>query len=111
MVRFLLIAAFSLQPLVSEDVLEPSVQNEVDHAIAVAPADAWAAATNDVLTAVAPAQCCATNASISVDVFGTNGLSATAVALKLGSAQRSDGRWVVGTNDVTSGALRILRDL
>ena len=94
-----LIAAFSLAPLVSEDVLEPSVRHEVDHALAIAPSEAWAAATNVAFVV--------TN---SVPVV-TNGLSASAIAIRLVSAQRGDGRWVVGTNDCTVAALRILLSL
>ncbi len=119
-------ALVTLQPLVSEEVLELSVQNEVDHALSRAPAEAWTAATN-VAPVVAVAStndvrgactyacaCAATSAPVvapPADVFGTNGLSATAIALKLISAQGPDGRWRVGTNDVTVTALRILRTL
>ena len=83
----------------SEDVLEPSVQNEVDHALSLAPAEAFA--TNAVPSAAAPF----------CDVFGTNGLSATEIAIRLVSAQRGDGRWTLGTNDVTAAAVRILLSL
>lgn len=65
------------QPLVSPDVLEPSVQNEVDHALARAPTNAVPA-------------------------------DATALAIALVSAQQADGRWLVGTNDVTAVAVAIL---
>ena len=130
MTALLLSVAVSLQPLVSEDVLEPSVQNEVDHAISKAPAEAWTAATN-VVSAVAvepvpPAPCpvCGSRPSPVAaksdrpvpllpdpDWFGTNGLSATAIALRLVTSQQPDGRWLVGTNDVTVTALRILNTL
>ncbi len=98
----LVAAALSAQPLVDADVLEISVRNEVDHALNVAP-------TNAVPFCSLPADVrlfCATN-----DFFGTNGLSRTGMAIKLISSQRSDGRWRVGTNDVTSAALDILRSL
>lgn len=122
MMPLLLSAALALPALVSEDVLEPSVQNEVDHAVSMAPADAWTAATNAVPVAVrmpAPCPVCGSRPSLPVpapdrpapDWFGTNGLSATAIALKLVSSQRPDGRWTVGTNDVTVTALRILNTL
>lgn len=87
-----LLAAFLAQPLVSEDVLEPSVANEVDHALGRAP----------------------TNASpitVKGDLLGTNGLTKTKIALKLVSSQNSAGRWVVGTNDVTRLAVEILESL
>ena len=87
----ILAATLSLQPLVSEDVLEPSVQNEVDHAIAMGET---ALGTNVVEVLV-----------------GTNSLTATQKAIRLVSSQRSDGRWFVGTNDVTAVAVEILKNL
>ena len=84
-------AAIVAQPLANDDVLEPSVLNEVEHAISVAP-------TNPP------------PASAAWDPK-TNGLSRTAVALRLVSAQRADGRWLDGTNDVTAAALGILERL
>lgn len=84
-------AAISIQPLVSEDVLEPSVQNEVDHAIAMG--------ENALGTNVVEA------------LLGTNTLSATQKAVRLVSLQRADGRWFVGTNDVTAAAVEILKGL
>ena len=98
----ILAAALAASPAVSPDVLEPSVRNEVEHAIGVAP-------TNCAAAVAAPA----TNAvqSAAIDVFGTNGLTRTDIALRLVSSQRSDGRWLVGTNDVTSAALEILKGL
>lgn len=84
-------AAISANPTPSADVLEPSVLNEVSHAISRAPTNTppctvqWRPATNDV--------------------------SATELAIRLVSTQRSDGRWMAGTNDVTRAALRILREL
>ena len=81
----------SANPTPNADVLEPSVLNEVAHAISRAPTNAppctiqWRPTTNDV--------------------------SATELAIRLVSAQRSDGRWIDGTNDVTQAALRLLREL
>ncbi len=101
-VSFVLALVIPAQPLVDADVLEPSVRNEVDHALNVAP-------TNVVPFCRLPADVrlfCTTN-----DVFGTNGLTQTDVAIKLISSQRSDGHWRVGTNDVTSAALEILKRL
>ena len=99
-----LAAALALPTFVSEDVLEPSVRNEVDHAIARAPVEAWTAATN-VSAEVRGA------AWVREDGSATNALSATAIALKLISTQGADGRWRCGTNDWTVTALRILRTL
>ena len=85
---------------VSPDVLEPSVRNEVDHALDVVP-------TNAVTYAEMPEALrlyCATN-----DVFRTNGLSRTDAAIRVVSAQGSDGRWLAGTNDVTAAAVELLR--
>ena len=96
----LLIALGTLtaQPTVSPDVLEPSVRNEVDHARARVPetsvTNAWTAAAADFAR-----------------LYETNGLTATDAAIRLVSTQRPDGRWLVGTNDVTAAALRVLDGL
>ena len=95
--ELLLAVTLTAQPTVSPDVLEPSVQNEVDHAVARA-ADA---ATNAWTVAMADF----------ARLYETNGLNATEAAIRLVSTQRPDGRWLVGTNDVTAAAVRILRDL
>lgn len=104
-----------LQPLVSENVLEPSVRNEVDHALSRAP---QAERVNVVVTTNSTdSVVTATNKSGKIlyhptgDVFGTNGLSATDIAIKLVSSQKSDGSWKCGTNDVTSLAVEILESL
>ena len=85
-----LAVTISAQPLVNEDVLEPSVCNEVCHALSLAPTNAPAAT-------ILPAW--------------TNGQNRTQIAIRLVSAQRADGRWLAGTNDVTSAAVEILRGL
>lgn len=102
MLKFPLLAiAISIQPLVSEDVIEPSVQNEIDHAISIAPAEVVAdGAVTNVPAAV-----------LSSDVFGTNGLNATQIAIRIVSAQGPDGRWSSGTNDVSAVAVDILRSV
>ena len=83
-------AVLTAQPLVNEDVLEPSVRNEVQHALAIAP-------TNAPTATVLP--------------IPTNGLNRTQIAIGLVSAQKGDGRWFVGTNDVTSVAIELLKEL
>lgn len=93
----LLAAAIVAQPLVNEEILEPSVQNEVDHACARAPTNA----------PPIPAAVRALPAYRAL--FATNGLSRTAQAIRLVSAQKADGRWFAGTNDVTAAALDRLR--
>ena len=85
-----LAAALTAQPLVNEDVLEPSVRNEVRHALRVAPTNAPPAASLPI---------------------STNGLNRTQIAIGLVSAQKGDGRWFVGTNDVTSAAVELLKEL
>ena len=75
------------------DALEPSVLNEVERALAVAPAE-----TNAVPCAAG-------------DVFATNGLSATDVAIRLVSLQRADGRWYVSGTNFTAEAVGILKRL
>ena len=83
-------AVITAQPLVNEDVLEPSVRNEVRHALGIAPTNAPAATALPI---------------------PTNGLSRTQIAIGLVSAQKGDGRWFVGTNDVTSAAVELLKEL
>ena len=83
-------AVITAQPLVNEDVLEPSVRNEVCHALSLAPTNAPAAALLPV---------------------PTNGLNRTQLAIRLVSAQKADGRWFAGTNDVTSVATELLKEL
>ena len=152
----ILAAIVQIQPIVSEDVLEPSVRNEVDHALSLAaaamstnspaaavstPRPFAAAATNSPPTVVStpsPFAIAATNSPTAAastsspiaqpttnafafvasptnaapgDIFGTNGLSATEIAIKLVSSQRADGRWLSGTNDVTAAAIQILLSL
>jgi len=97
-------ATFSVKPLPqAEGPLEPSIQNEVDHAIDRG--EAWlvrqrlpAPATNRVETAC--------------DLFATNGLTREKIALKLISAQRGEGWWVTSTNAApTRLAVTILKGL
>ena len=134
----ILAAIVQIQPIVSEDVLEPSVRNEVDHALslaaaamstnsptaaAISPSPAAIAATNSPTAAASTSSPIAqptTNAfafvasptnAVPGDIFGTNGLSATEIAIKLVSSQRADGRWLSGTNDVTATAIQILLSL
>ena len=83
-------AVITAQPLVNEDVLEPSVRNEVRHALSVAPTNAPAATALPI---------------------PTNGQNRTQIAIGLVSAQKADGRWLVGTNDVTSAAVELLKEL
>ena len=103
--KHLLLAAAFFQPLVNADVLEPSVRNEVEHAIERA--SSFEEPPSKAVTNIA--------AKVEVllprDVFGTNGLDKTQIAIKLVSAQKSDGRWLSGTNDVTKAALEILKAL
>ena len=83
-------AVITAQPLVNEDVLEPSVRNEVRHALSIAPTNAPASTALPI---------------------PTNGLNRTQIAIGLVSAQKGDGRWLVGTNDVTSAAVALLKEL
>ena len=83
-------AVITAQPLVNEDVLEPSVRNEVRHALSLA-------STNAPAATVLPVP--------------TNGLNRTQLAIRLVSAQKADGRWFAGTNDVTSAAIELLKEL
>ena len=84
-----LAVSITARPLVNEDVLEPSVRNEVRHALSLAPTNAPAA---------------------TILPTWTNGQNRTQIAIRLVSAQKADGRWLVGTNDVTSAAVEILKE-
>lgn len=89
------------QPLVDEDVLEPSVENEVDHALSRVPTNVvFAAASNLTVRARA----------LDLRALGlTNALSRTQLAIRLVSSQNGEGRWLSGTNDVTREAAELLR--
>jgi len=91
-------AAFMVaQPLVDEDVLEPSLENEVLHALDIAPTNA--------------PPCAMSSGEAVAALVGTNRISATERAIRLISSQRADGRWIVGTNDVTRAAVDLLGSL
>lgn len=81
------------QPLADEDVLEPSVQNEVDHALSLAPEDTVPVSEESVAFAA---------------LYATNGMPATARAIALVSSQK-EGRWTYAGRDVTPAACRLLR--
>lgn len=101
------IAAIELGTIASEDVLEPSVQNEVDHALSRSSVFDEAATTN------AFGGASSTNAVVFADipVTWTNGLSVTEKAIRLISLQNAEGRWMDGTNDVTRSVRSILQKL
>ena len=81
------------QPLASEDVLEPSIDNEVEHALSLVP-------TNAVPPSAAGAEF--------ARLYATNGMSATARAIALVSAQK-DGCWYWRGTNVTPVAVELLR--
>lgn len=82
----------SVQPLADDDLLEPSVQNEVDMALSRA---------SKIKKVEGKAKL----------PFSTDGLTHTQIAIKLVSKQKADGRWVDGTNDYTAAAVEILKKL
>lgn len=92
-------ATIGVRPMPQADgPLEPSVQNEVDHAVDLA--EAWLARHSD------------TNAVPRDDLFKTNGLPRERIALKLISAQRGEGWWMMSTNAApTKLAVEILKGL
>lgn len=92
-------AGFGVRPMPRPDgPLEPSVQQEVDHAVDLA--EAWLA-TRRADTNAVPA-----------DLFRTNGLAREAVALRLVSLQRAGGWWLTSTNAApTRLAVEILKGL
>ena len=100
-------ASFGIQPLPQPDgPLEPSVQNEVDHAIALG--ERWLAAHVSAVAGRPPYQGCCTNA----DLFATNGLTREGIAIKLISSQRAGGWWLMETNAApTRLAVEILKGL
>ena len=127
-------ATFGIQPLPQPDgPLEPSVQNEVDHAIALG--ERWLAAhvsavagrppyqgggTNTAAVAGRPPyQGGGTNAAVASarrpyqgDLFATNGLTRERIAIKLISSQRAGGWWLMETNAApTRLAIEILKGL
>ena len=94
-------AVFGVRPMPQADgPLEPSVRNEVDHAVGLA--ETWLATRRTDTNAV-PAD---------VDLFRTNGLTREAVALRLVRLQRGEGWWRTSTNAApTRLAVRILKGL
>ena len=94
----------SFAPIASDDVLEPSVRNEVDHALSRA--DAALRSTVEESTGAADAA-----GEELAALIGPGDHSSTEIALKLISAQNPDGRWIVGTNDMTRAAVRVLENL
>lgn len=92
----ILALTISASPLVNEDVLEPSVENEVAHALAIAPSNSVALAE----AVLAAPEYTPPLASLGV----TGSVTRTALAVRLVSEQRADGRWLAGTNDVTAAA-------
>ena len=94
MIRLAIVFAVTITANVinGPDTLEPSVVNEVEHALSRAPA-----ATERL--------------PFAGDVLSTNGLSATEVAIRLVSLQKADGSWIVNGTNVTAEAVRILEGL
>ena len=108
-------ATFGIQPLPQPDgPLEPSIQNEVDHAVALG--ERWLAAA---ASARRPCQGGGTNAAAVAgrppyqgDLFATNGLTRERIAIKLISSQRAGGWWLMETNAApTRLAIEILKGL
>ena len=76
--------------------LEPSILNEVDHALSRVPVDAAGDASS------------ATNSAAIGDIFATNGLSLADIAVSLVSRQDRSGRWIVNGTNATAEAVAIL---
>ena len=106
-------ASLGIQPLPQPDgPLEPSVQNEVDHAVALG--ERWLAARSES----APYQgsdgvaARSESAPYQGDLFATNGLTRERIAVKLISSQRAGGWWLMETNTApTRLAIQILKGL
>ena len=97
-------ATFGIQPLPQPNgPLEPSVQNEVEHAVALG--ERWLAAHPPATNAPAVLM-------PSGDLFATNGLTREGIAIKLISTQRAGGWWLMETNAApTRLAVDILKGL
>ena len=88
-----LAAVITAHPLVDGDVLEPSVQNEVDHALSRVP-------TNRVPVNLP----CISFASL----YATNGMDATGRAIDIVSRQSRTGQWFFEGGEVTPVAAVLL---
>ncbi len=101
-------AAFQVRPMPQQDgPLEPSIQNEVDHA--VDRAEAWLARQTNL---VSMARVATTNTVDVARLFATNGLTREKIALKLISSQKGEGWWIVSTNAApTRAAVEMLKGL
>ena len=97
----LLAAAFTVQVVADPNgPLEPSILNEVDYALRRVPIDAACANSSE------------TNAPAALgDIFSTNGLSASDIAIALVSRQDRSGRWIVNGTNATAEAVAILISL
>lgn len=108
-------ATFGLNPVANDDapVLEPSIRNEVDHAIASG--ERWLAKNAPLHGRVCgvTGNCLRDVSRGAKEIFdSTNGLSRTRIAIKLISSQRGEGWWVSPTNAApTRAAIQILKGL
>ncbi len=114
MMRFcamMIAATFSVRPLPQADgPLEPSVQNEVDHAIDLG--EKWLE-KNFKDTGMGTRPACPRSLNALRGQLGlTNGQTRTEMALKLVSAQKGGGWWLFETNAApTRLAVKILKGL
>jgi hypothetical protein len=113
-------AVFSAQPLPQADgPLEPSVQNEVDHAIDLG--ERWlektfkadkASKVDKDLTDTKNPKCLKTLEDLGALLGLTNGQTRVEMAMKLVSSQRGGGWWLTDTNAApTRLAVEILKGL
>jgi hypothetical protein len=108
-------AVFGLKPIAHEEaaMLEPSIQNEVDHA--VSSGERWLKANASLPGDIYEAADNGTNkiSSLAKKIFdSTNSLTRTRIAINLISSQRADGWWICPTNAApTRAAIQILKGL
>ena len=104
--------AASFTPLADTEELEPSIINEVEHALSLARA---ALASTNAPPAIStpipistPTSAPTNNSSF---IIHNSSFSLSERAISLVSSQKSDGRWYDGTNDVTAIVVPILESM
>jgi len=94
-----LVFSIMLHPLADDDVLEPSVVNELDHALRRSPGDAVYIPRSLVAQALE-------------ELGVSKGMSSSEAAIRIISSQNRHGRWIDKSGrDISSAAIAMLKDL